>query len=163
AEPASVWFATVAPAYLDKTNATAVHAALRLPRSAPAYDAIGSMRSTLGALRPALGGRGPALVAAADVRSGLPGSGDAASGGDARAGPPRSDGRVADAERRRRRRHPEDDRGARRTPGAPHGRGAGRGRRPDPLREVPLVARCPERRAAAPTGADADVLVGRRP
>ncbi|MCU1461898.1 MAG: 3-hydroxy-3-methylglutaryl CoA synthase [Acidimicrobiales bacterium] len=81
-EPASVWFATVAPPYLDKTNATAIHAALRLPRSAPAYDAIGSMRSTLGALRAALGGRGAALVAAADLRSGLPGSGDEATGGD---------------------------------------------------------------------------------
>ena len=31
--PSALWFATVAPAYLDKTNATAVHAALRLPRA----------------------------------------------------------------------------------------------------------------------------------
>ena len=42
--PTALWFATVEPAYLDKTNATAVHAALRLPRSTPAYDALGSVR-----------------------------------------------------------------------------------------------------------------------
>src|SRR3954452_4254686 len=34
----AVWFATVAPAYLDKTNATAIHAALRLDSSAIAAD-----------------------------------------------------------------------------------------------------------------------------
>ena len=43
---ATLWFATVAPAYLDKTNATAVHAALRLGRGAPAVR-----RRRLGALR----------------------------------------------------------------------------------------------------------------
>src|SRR5438552_13643147 len=37
-EPAVLWFATVEPPYLDKTNATAIHAALRLDRSVPAYD-----------------------------------------------------------------------------------------------------------------------------
>src|SRR3954468_25028684 len=37
----SLWFSTAAPAYLDKTNATAVHAALGLDRAAPAYDAVG--------------------------------------------------------------------------------------------------------------------------
>src|SRR6184192_2070855 len=31
--PSAVWFATVAPAYLDKTNANAIHAALRLDSS----------------------------------------------------------------------------------------------------------------------------------
>ena len=30
ASPRNPWFATVAPAYLDKTNATTIHAALRL-------------------------------------------------------------------------------------------------------------------------------------
>ena len=34
--PHTLWFSTVAPAYVDKTNATAIHAALRLdPTSAP--------------------------------------------------------------------------------------------------------------------------------
>src|SRR5438445_9057557 len=50
ASPASLWFTTVAPAYLDKTNATTVHAALRLGRDVPAYDALGSVRSAMGAL-----------------------------------------------------------------------------------------------------------------
>ena len=36
--PNSVWFATSVPAYLDKTNATAVAAALRLPGDVGAYD-----------------------------------------------------------------------------------------------------------------------------
>src|SRR3954451_18156930 len=47
--PESLWFATTSPAYLDKTNATAVHAALRLDRSTPAYDAVGSVRSAFAA------------------------------------------------------------------------------------------------------------------
>src|SRR5271169_1044082 len=38
----SVWFATVSPPYLDKTNATAIHAALRLPDECGAYDVVGS-------------------------------------------------------------------------------------------------------------------------
>jgi 3-hydroxy-3-methylglutaryl CoA synthase/uncharacterized OB-fold protein len=81
-EPASVWFATVAPAYLDKTNATALHAALRLDAKAGAYDVIGSTRSTLGALRAGLGASGSALVVASDLRTGLPGSPDETAGGD---------------------------------------------------------------------------------
>src|ERR671910_653787 len=46
--PASLWFATVSPAYMDKTNATAVHAALRLAADAPAYDVNGAVRSAVG-------------------------------------------------------------------------------------------------------------------
>ncbi|GAB2862351.1 hydroxymethylglutaryl-CoA synthase family protein [Actinocorallia aurea] len=80
--PASLWFATTDPPYLDKTNAATVHAALRLDREAPAYDAVGSVRSAAGALRAALGSTGPALVVAGDLRGGLPGSGDEAAGGD---------------------------------------------------------------------------------
>src|SRR3569623_2470852 len=60
--PASLWFATTSPTYLDKTNATAVHAALRLDRSAPAYDAVGSVRSAVAALRAAGANRKPALA-----------------------------------------------------------------------------------------------------
>lgn len=81
-EPGSLWFSTVAPAYLDKTNATAVHAALRLGRSVPAFDAIGSVRSSMGALRAALDSAGTALVVAADTRGGLPGGTDESAGGD---------------------------------------------------------------------------------
>ena len=80
--PRSLWFSTVVPAYLDKTNATAVHAAVRLGRDVPAYDAIGSVRSGLGALRAALDGSGPALVVSADLRTGLPGGADESAGGD---------------------------------------------------------------------------------
>src|SRR5829696_915055 len=80
--PAALWFATTTPAYADKTNATAIHAALRLDGSVPAFDANGSVRSALGALRAALDGTAPALVVAADVRTGLPGGADEATGGD---------------------------------------------------------------------------------
>src|SRR5581483_6845556 len=72
--PAAVWLATTSPAYLDKTNATAVHAALRLDRSVPAYDAVGSVRSTAAVLRGARGGTTSALVIGSDVRTGRPGS-----------------------------------------------------------------------------------------
>ena len=80
--PASVWFTTVVPAYLDKTNATTIHAALRLDRQVAAYDALGSVKSAVGALGVALRGNGRALVVASDLRSGLPGSTDEATGGD---------------------------------------------------------------------------------
>jgi hydroxymethylglutaryl-CoA synthase len=81
--PATLWFSTVAPAYADKTNATAVHAALLLDDGVPAFDANGSVRSAVGALRAALDGRGTHIVVAADLRTGLPGSPDEAAGGDA--------------------------------------------------------------------------------
>src|SRR5262249_36373693 len=45
--PSDVVFATTAPTYLDKTNATAIHAALALPAHAGAYDVIGSVRSNV--------------------------------------------------------------------------------------------------------------------
>jgi hydroxymethylglutaryl-CoA synthase len=83
--PTAVWLATTTPVYLDKTNATAVHAALRLDRSAPAFDAVGSERSTMGALRAGLDGAGATLVIGSDVRTGRPGSADEASGADAAA------------------------------------------------------------------------------
>jgi 3-hydroxy-3-methylglutaryl CoA synthase/uncharacterized OB-fold protein len=82
----SLWFATTTPAYADKTNATAIHAALRLDPSVPAFDVNGAVRSAVGALRAGLasaaGGLGPSLVVAADTRNGLPGSPDEAAGGD---------------------------------------------------------------------------------
>jgi hypothetical protein len=45
---AAVYFATADPAYLDKTNATAIHAALALDESAMAFDMLGSIRSAAG-------------------------------------------------------------------------------------------------------------------
>ncbi len=85
ARPAAVWFATVAPAYLDKTNATAIHAALRLDRAVTALDFGGAIRSGVGALAAALVGADPVLVVTADQRDGLPTSTDEAAGGDAAA------------------------------------------------------------------------------
>ncbi|SEF59024.1 3-hydroxy-3-methylglutaryl CoA synthase [Thermomonospora echinospora] len=82
ARPRALWFATTEPAYLDKSNATAVHAALRLDRTVAAYDASGSVHSAMGALRAGLDGAGPALVVASDLRTGLPGGPDEAAGGD---------------------------------------------------------------------------------
>jgi 3-hydroxy-3-methylglutaryl CoA synthase/uncharacterized OB-fold protein len=80
--PESLWFATAEPAYLDKNNASTVHAALRLDRDVPAYDFGGALRSGVGALRAALDGRGTLLVVTSDMRNGLPMSADEAQAGD---------------------------------------------------------------------------------
>src|SRR6478609_2348330 len=79
----AVWFATADPAYLDKTNATAIHAALRLDGDASALDLGGAMRSGIGALRIALEASGSTLVVSSDIRTGLPTSPDESAGGDA--------------------------------------------------------------------------------
>jgi hydroxymethylglutaryl-CoA synthase len=81
--PDSVYFATATPPYLDKTNATVLHAALNLPSYVFAGDVGGSPRSVNAALRAALEGQRPTLVAAADVRTGRPSSSDEANLGDA--------------------------------------------------------------------------------
>ncbi len=81
--PSSVTLATATPPYLDKTNATVLHAALGLPSHVFAADVAGSARSVNFALRSALDSTRPALVAAADVRSGRPGSSDESALGDA--------------------------------------------------------------------------------
>jgi hydroxymethylglutaryl-CoA synthase len=83
--PVSLWFATTEPAYADRTNATVLHAVLRLDRTVPAYDVVGSVRSAMAALRAAWQGTGSALVIASDTRTGLPGGPDEAAGGDAAA------------------------------------------------------------------------------
>ena len=80
--PEAVHFATADPAYLDKTNAATINAALALEASTAAYDMVGSVRSSVGALRAALDSPGPALAVAADVRVGLPGGADEREGGD---------------------------------------------------------------------------------
>ncbi|MGI9053950.1 MAG: OB-fold domain-containing protein [Ilumatobacteraceae bacterium] len=79
--PELVAFATTAPAYADKTNATAIHAALALPDDVPAFDAVGAVRSGIGATWMAQAAGGLAVLS--DIRSGRPGSADEANGGDA--------------------------------------------------------------------------------
>ncbi len=81
--PAALYFATADPAYLDKTNATAIHAALALDDSAMAFDMLGSIRSAAGALRAATDAGRPTLAVLSDIRTGLPGGGDEREGGDA--------------------------------------------------------------------------------
>jgi hydroxymethylglutaryl-CoA synthase len=81
--PASLILSTATPAYLDKTNATAIHAALDLPAETPAVDMLGSVRSGVGALRAALQSPTPTLAVLSDLRSGLPGGADERDGGDA--------------------------------------------------------------------------------
>jgi 3-hydroxy-3-methylglutaryl CoA synthase/uncharacterized OB-fold protein len=80
-----ITFATTNPAYLDKSNANAIHAALGLDSSVPAYDMVGSVRSGIGAMRAAVdaasAGRST-LAVLADVRTGLPGGADERDGGD---------------------------------------------------------------------------------
>lgn len=80
--PHTLWFSTVEPAYADKTNATAIHAALQLGADVGAFDANGSVRSATGALHAALSGRGAHLVVSADLRAGLAGGADEAAFGD---------------------------------------------------------------------------------
>jgi 3-hydroxy-3-methylglutaryl CoA synthase/uncharacterized OB-fold protein len=75
-------FATVAPAYLDKSNAAAVHAALGLDASATAFDVVGSVRSGLGALQLAANTPGSAIAVLSDIRTGNPGGADETNGGD---------------------------------------------------------------------------------
>jgi 3-hydroxy-3-methylglutaryl CoA synthase/uncharacterized OB-fold protein len=81
AVPGSAAFATTAPAYLDKTNATAIHAALALPSSTAAIDTVGSVRSATAALVVAAATGGLAVLS--DIRTGLPGGADESAGGDA--------------------------------------------------------------------------------
>jgi 3-hydroxy-3-methylglutaryl CoA synthase/uncharacterized OB-fold protein len=81
--PEALYVSTTSPPYLDKTNATAVHAALGLDPGAVAADLNGSVRSAVAALGLALDSpRGPTLVVASDVRTGLAGGADERDGGD---------------------------------------------------------------------------------
>jgi 3-hydroxy-3-methylglutaryl CoA synthase len=92
--PASLWFATAEPAYLDKSSAATVHAALRLDTDTAALDVGGAIRSGVGALRAALESSGTILVVSSDIRTGLPGSTDETNGGDAAAAALVGDGDV---------------------------------------------------------------------
>ena len=83
--PRRLLFATAAPPYLDKTNASVIHAALSLDANSLAADAVGSMRSGVGALILAAESATPTLLVLSDIRGGLPGSADERDGGDAAA------------------------------------------------------------------------------
>ncbi|MEM7142774.1 MAG: OB-fold domain-containing protein [Actinomycetota bacterium] len=78
----ALWFATSTPAYLEKTNAAAIHAALRLAPEVGALDLGGALRSGIGAVRTALQGGGTTMVVTSDIRDGMATSADEASGGD---------------------------------------------------------------------------------
>ena len=80
--PQRLLFATANPAYLDKTNATAIHAALGLPSSFRAFDVGGAVRSGVGAMMLAADATVPTLVVMSDIRTGLPGGADEREGGD---------------------------------------------------------------------------------
>jgi hydroxymethylglutaryl-CoA synthase len=82
ARVSQLFLATAAPAYLDKTNATAVHAALGLDQHVLAADMAGSVRSGLGALVTAARSPVPTLTVLSDLRTGLPGGSDEVAGGD---------------------------------------------------------------------------------
>ncbi len=86
ADVSAVYFATTAPAYTDKTNATAIHAALRLDPDAAAYDLTGAVRSGAAAVRAACdhaAAGGTALAVIADLRGGRAGSAAESESGDA--------------------------------------------------------------------------------
>jgi 3-hydroxy-3-methylglutaryl CoA synthase/uncharacterized OB-fold protein len=95
-----LFFSTPDPGYLDKTNATVVHAALGLDRASGAYDLAGSPRSAIATLLQALAssasGRST-LAIVSDLRTGLAGSAEERDSGDGAAafvcGP---DGAVAE-------------------------------------------------------------------
>lgn len=76
----ALYFASSTPAYADKTNATAIHAALGLPFDALAVDLCGSGRSGFAAILAAASTGGVAV--SADVRVGRPKSADEKLGGD---------------------------------------------------------------------------------
>ncbi len=82
--PSALWFATTSPTYVEKTNATIAHAALRLDGDVLAADAAAGLRGAAAALRSALHSTDPAVVVlAGDVRTGPAGSVDEGTGGDA--------------------------------------------------------------------------------
>ena len=81
----AVWFSTTSPAYLEKTNAGAIHAVLRLPQESSAADFGGAARSGIAALGAALqaaAGGCSTMVVASDIRTGLATGSDESNGGD---------------------------------------------------------------------------------
>jgi hydroxymethylglutaryl-CoA synthase len=82
AEIQQLFFATASPAYADKTNAAAIHAALGLDEDVLAVDMAGATRSAVGALVAGRDASVPTMVVLADVRTGRPGGADERDGGD---------------------------------------------------------------------------------
>jgi hydroxymethylglutaryl-CoA synthase len=82
ASPDALWFATAEPAYLEKTNAAAIHDALRLDPEVPTMDVNGAVRSGVGAFLAALRSTDQVLVTTAGLRGGLPTGADERDGGD---------------------------------------------------------------------------------
>jgi hydroxymethylglutaryl-CoA synthase len=84
AAPQDLLFSTPVPGYLDKTNATTVHAALGLDRSCGAYDFCGSPRSAVGTVVTALEGSSvrTTLAVISDLRTGLAGGAEERDSGD---------------------------------------------------------------------------------
>ena len=78
----ALYFATTRPPYLDKANATVIHAALGLHQDVFAADMVGSIRSGVGALCAAMQAAEPTLAVLSDIRTGLPGGADERDGGD---------------------------------------------------------------------------------
>ena len=83
--PEALLFSSADPAYLEKNNASTLHAALRLDSDTGAFDMGGSVRSGIGALAYALRSNHNAIVVTSDRRSGLPTSADESQCGDAAA------------------------------------------------------------------------------
>ena len=83
--PRQLLYATTLPAYLDRTNAAVIHAALGLDRQVLSVDMLGSVRSAAGALVTAGRSPVPTLAVLSDMRIGRPGSADESEGGDAAA------------------------------------------------------------------------------
>jgi hydroxymethylglutaryl-CoA synthase len=82
-EIGSLWFATTDPAYVDKTNAATIHAALELRTDVPAVDLGSSLRS--GGLALLAAARDGGLAVLADRRGGPAGGVDERTGADAAA------------------------------------------------------------------------------
>jgi hydroxymethylglutaryl-CoA synthase len=82
--PNTLLFSTPDPAYLDKTNAAAIHAALGLGQAVGAYDMVGSSRSGWAAIQSAavMGATHPTLAVVADLRTGLAGGPEEREGAD---------------------------------------------------------------------------------
>lgn len=85
-----LWFSTAEPAYLEKTNASIIHAVLQLPTTTSALDFGGAARSGIGALRSAINlqsasnsnSKSKNLVVLSGLRIGMSGSPDESRGGD---------------------------------------------------------------------------------
>jgi 3-hydroxy-3-methylglutaryl CoA synthase len=80
-----VYLATTNPPYLDKTNATLVHAALCLPRGTLAVDVGGAPRSAVAGLMSGAESAESALVVLSELRTGYAGGSEEIGSGDAAA------------------------------------------------------------------------------